>query len=71
MRTNAGFLFNALTHPDFEAAKIDTGFIERNLDALVPDRRARRDASGASAAAVAILAAEERSAAAGARRASG
>ncbi len=25
VRTNAGFLFNALVHPDFEAAKIDTG----------------------------------------------
>ena len=37
VRTNAGFLFNALLHPDFGAAKIDTGFIERNLDALVPD----------------------------------
>jgi 3-methylcrotonyl-CoA carboxylase alpha subunit len=37
VRTNAGFLFNALLHPDFGRANIDTGFIERNLDALVPD----------------------------------
>ena len=37
VRTNAGFLFNAVLHPDFGAAKIDTGFIERNLDELVPD----------------------------------
>ncbi len=37
VRTNAGFLFNALLHPDFGAANIDTGFIERNLDELVPD----------------------------------
>src|SRR3954471_7924810 len=37
VRTNAGFLFNALTHPDFQAAKIDTGFIEKHLDGLVPE----------------------------------
>jgi 3-methylcrotonyl-CoA carboxylase alpha subunit len=37
VRTNAGFLFNALLHRHFEAGKIDTGFIERNLDELVPD----------------------------------
>ena len=37
VRTNAGFLFNALLQPDFGAARIDTGFIERNLDELVPD----------------------------------
>jgi 3-methylcrotonyl-CoA carboxylase alpha subunit len=37
VRTNAGFLFNAALHPDFGAAAIDTGFIERNLSELVPD----------------------------------
>jgi 3-methylcrotonyl-CoA carboxylase alpha subunit len=37
VRTNAGFLFNALLDEDFGAARIDTGFIERNLDELVPD----------------------------------
>jgi 3-methylcrotonyl-CoA carboxylase alpha subunit len=37
VRTNAGFLFNALLHPAFEASEIDTGFIERELDVLVPD----------------------------------
>src|SRR5438045_5812673 len=31
VRTNAGFLFNALTHPAFEAVKLDTGFNERKL----------------------------------------
>src|SRR5438309_3625330 len=36
VRTNAGFLAKALRHPDFETAKIDTGFIERNLEELVP-----------------------------------
>ena len=37
VRTNAGFLFNAVLHPDFEEARIDTGFIERNLSELLPD----------------------------------
>jgi 3-methylcrotonyl-CoA carboxylase alpha subunit len=37
VRTNAGFLFNAVLDPDFGAARIDTGFIERRIDALVPD----------------------------------
>ncbi len=37
VRTNAGFLFNALLHPDFGAGKIGTGFIEQHLDELVPD----------------------------------
>src|SRR6476619_1616439 len=36
VRTNAGFLARSLRHPDFECAKIDTGFIERNLEMLVP-----------------------------------
>jgi 3-methylcrotonyl-CoA carboxylase alpha subunit len=37
VRTNAAFLFNALLDEEFGSARIDTGFIERNLDALVPD----------------------------------
>ncbi|MEO5611494.1 MAG: acetyl/propionyl/methylcrotonyl-CoA carboxylase subunit alpha [Sphingomicrobium sp.] len=37
VRTNAGFLFNALLFPGFGTGDVDTGFIERNLDALVPD----------------------------------
>ena len=36
VRTNAGFLFNAVLDPDFGSARIDTGFIERKLDQLVP-----------------------------------
>ena len=35
VRTNAAFLANAASHPDFVAARIDTGFIARHLDALV------------------------------------
>ena len=37
VRTNAGFLFNALLDQDFGTANIDTSFIERKLDQLVPD----------------------------------
>ena len=37
VKTNAGFLFNALLDEDFGAARLDTGFIERQLDELVPD----------------------------------
>jgi len=37
VRTNAGFLFNALLHPAFGAADLDTGFIARELSSLVPD----------------------------------
>ncbi|MEO7751576.1 MAG: acetyl/propionyl/methylcrotonyl-CoA carboxylase subunit alpha [Sphingomicrobium sp.] len=57
VRTNAGFLFNALLHPDFEAARIDTGFIGRNLEQLVPDPEP--DASMWSAAAAVALAVDE------------
>jgi len=58
VRTNAAFLVNALLQPDFIEANIDTGFIEKHLDELVPD--AESDESiRRSAAAVAILAAEE------------
>jgi 3-methylcrotonyl-CoA carboxylase alpha subunit len=58
VRTNAAFLLNAVTHPDFEAEKIDTGFIERHLGELVP-QKAPDDEIVAGAALVAILAAEE------------
>jgi len=36
VRTNAGFLFNAVLDADFGSGRIDTGFIERKLDSLVP-----------------------------------
>jgi 3-methylcrotonyl-CoA carboxylase alpha subunit len=58
VRTNAAFLFNALTQPDFEAARIDTGFIARHLEALVPDGGPGEEVRHA-AAAIAILAAED------------
>ena len=37
VKTNAGFLFGALLDRDFGSARLDTGFIERKLDELVPD----------------------------------
>ncbi|KAA5804891.1 acetyl/propionyl/methylcrotonyl-CoA carboxylase subunit alpha [Alkalicaulis satelles] len=36
VRTNAGFLRRALTHPDFRAGRVDTRFIDQRLDALAP-----------------------------------
>ncbi|MBB3860379.1 3-methylcrotonyl-CoA carboxylase alpha subunit [Novosphingobium hassiacum] len=35
VRTNAGFLHAALTHQDFLAANVDTGFIGKNEDVLI------------------------------------
>jgi 3-methylcrotonyl-CoA carboxylase alpha subunit len=37
VRTNAGFLFNALLAEDFAEERISTAFIEQHLDELVPD----------------------------------
>jgi 3-methylcrotonyl-CoA carboxylase alpha subunit len=36
VRTNAGFLLEALDHPDFAAGKVDTGLIAREGEALMP-----------------------------------
>jgi 3-methylcrotonyl-CoA carboxylase alpha subunit len=58
VRTNAGFLFNAVLHPDFGKGEIDTAFIERNLEALVPDPDPD-DPVWRGAAAVVLAAAEE------------
>ena len=52
VKTNAGFLFNALLFPGFGTGNVDTGFIERNLNALVPDQEPD-DALWRGAAAVA------------------
>jgi 3-methylcrotonyl-CoA carboxylase alpha subunit len=57
VRTNAGFLLNAVLYPDFVAARIDTGFIERHLDELLPD--AEPDAAVWRGAAAVALAVEE------------
>ncbi len=39
LKTNAGFLVKALEHPDFVAARIDTGLIGREGEALMPPAR--------------------------------
>ena len=36
VRTNAGFLVQALDHPDFASGQVDTGLIAREGDALMP-----------------------------------
>jgi 3-methylcrotonyl-CoA carboxylase alpha subunit len=61
VRTNAGFLFNAVLHPEFAAGEIDTGFIERNLPELVPEPEPD-EAIWRGAAAVAVALDEEVSA---------
>ncbi len=61
VRTNAGFLFNALLHEDFGAGRIGTGFIEQHLDALVPDPEPD-DAIWRGAASVALALDEEEAA---------
>lgn len=38
LKTNAGFLEKALEHPNFVAARLDTGLIGREGDALMPDK---------------------------------
>jgi 3-methylcrotonyl-CoA carboxylase alpha subunit len=38
VKTNAAFLARAACHPEFLAGDVDTGFIARQLDQLVPDR---------------------------------
>jgi 3-methylcrotonyl-CoA carboxylase alpha subunit len=43
VRTNAAFLFNALTSDEFCDAELETGFIERNLGELVPDPEPSED----------------------------
>ncbi|KQM77696.1 methylcrotonoyl-CoA carboxylase [Sphingomonas sp. Leaf22] len=52
VRTNAAFLARCAGHADFVAARIDTGFIERHLDALVPTGTPPETAIGGAAAAL-------------------
>jgi 3-methylcrotonyl-CoA carboxylase alpha subunit len=60
VRTNASFLFNALTSDDFCRGNINTGFIEQHLDELVPPGDPDEDI-WQGAAAVAWLAGEAES----------
>jgi 3-methylcrotonyl-CoA carboxylase alpha subunit len=50
-RTNLGFLARLVADPEFAAGSVDTGFIERRRDALIP---ARRDAPYPALAAAAL-----------------
>ena len=52
VRTNAAFLANAAAHPDFVAGRIDTGFIERHADALIPPAEPSPDVIAAAAMAL-------------------
>ena len=53
VRTNAAFLARAVADPDFVAGQIDTGFIERHADRLIPP--AEPSAAVLQAAAAAIV----------------
>ena len=50
LKTNAGFLVKALEHPDFVAARLDTGLIGREGDALMPPARPSDEALADAAA---------------------
>jgi 3-methylcrotonyl-CoA carboxylase alpha subunit len=56
VKWNAGFLRNLALTEDFKAAKLDTGFIERNLEALIPPTAAPDDALQAAGLLIAALA---------------
>ncbi|MCK0532550.1 acetyl/propionyl/methylcrotonyl-CoA carboxylase subunit alpha [Sphingobium agri] len=50
LKTNAAFLVKALEHPDFVAARLDTGLIERAGEALMPPARPSEEALADAAA---------------------
>ena len=52
LKTNAGFLVKALENPDFVAARLDTGLIAREGDALMPPLRPDADALADAATAL-------------------
>ena len=56
VRWNAGFLRNLLLTEGFKSAKLDTGFIERNLERLIPSATAPTDALEAAGLLIAALA---------------
>ncbi len=65
--TNAAFLIGVLQHPAFQAGDVETGFIDRHREDLLPERAPATDRV-LGLAAVAVLAARAREAAEGARR---
>ncbi len=52
VRTNAAFLARAAAHPDFVAGKVDTSFIERHADGLIPPAEPSQAVVEAAAAAL-------------------
>ncbi len=54
MRTNNGFLIRCLRHRDFLAGEVDTGFIARHLEALLPPAAPDADILAAAARFVAL-----------------
>jgi 3-methylcrotonyl-CoA carboxylase alpha subunit len=50
VKTNAGFLARAISHPDFSRGGIDTGFIARNMASLVASEPSRAAIAAAAAA---------------------
>ena len=56
IRTNLSFHEKLFQHPDFVAGKYDTGFLERNADALLGYAEVPKESSEAVAVAVAVAA---------------
>lgn len=52
VRTNAGFLVEALDHPDFASGQVDTGLIAREGEALMPPSEPSEDALAEAAGAL-------------------
>lgn len=52
VRTNAGFLVQALDHPDFANGQVDTGLIAREGEALMPPTEPSEEALAEAAAAL-------------------
>lgn len=52
VRTNAGFLVEALDHPDFASGRVDTGLIAREGEALMPPTEPSEEALAEAAAAL-------------------
>jgi 3-methylcrotonyl-CoA carboxylase alpha subunit len=65
--TNLGLLVRVANHPEFAAAAIDTGFIERHRDVLLPGHRPAPGAALAAAAVARLISREIASAATAAR----
>ncbi|PVX30089.1 acetyl/propionyl/methylcrotonyl-CoA carboxylase subunit alpha [Sphingomonas pokkalii] len=52
VRTNAAFVARAAAHPDFVAGRVDTGFIARHAEALIPPAEPGPTIVAAAAAAI-------------------